>query len=103
MSSIDREGKIRPWSFARRLTSMLTLSASLVAGAAVPADARGGGRGGGGAMRGGGGGAARAGGGGAARPSAPSGGAAARPTAPTGGAAARGGATGRPSTSPNAA
>src|SRR5262245_12285833 len=111
MSSIDREGKIRPWRFARRLTSMLALSASLVAGTAVPAEARGGGRGGGGAMRGGGGGAARSGGGAAARPSggaaarpaapaasrpsAPSGGAAARPNAPSGGAAARPATQGR--------
>ena len=31
MSSIDRDGSIRPWSFARHLTSVLALSASLVA------------------------------------------------------------------------
>jgi len=105
MPFINRDGKTRPWSFARRLSSVLALSASLVASTAVPADARGG-RGGGGAMRGGGGsartgggGAARTGGGAAARPSAPSGGgAASRPSTSSGNAAARPATQGRTGT-----
>jgi len=105
MPFMNRNGKTRPWSFARRLSSVLALSASLVASTAIPADARGG-RGGGGAMRGGGGGArtggggaARTGGGAAAQPSAPSGGgAASRPSTSSGNAAARPATQGRTGT-----